>query len=204
MGKGRSTLVGLAATVAIAGMALALPAGAASAGAGSADSPTATSAKKKCKKGKGKNATSAKKKCKKGKKGGSYVPGRYSGTYAENNVDLFFNVAGGRVYTGPFDTFYIDAPCSEGLSDISTIEPVQASIRNDGSFSWVGRLGRRLGPERLLGPLDPHRADRGEVRSPTACSPSVPTRTRCSTKTCSGSTHFTASWYASGTLVAAS
>jgi hypothetical protein len=180
-------------------MVVALPAGAASAGGGGHDSPLATSAKKKCKKGKGKNAASAKKKCKKGKKGGTYVPGRYSGTYAENNVDLFFNVAGGRVYTGPFDTFYIDAPCSEGLSDISTIEPVQASIKSDGSFLGSGVWVVGTGPSGFSVPwtLSGRIAGKSITNGVFSVGPyTYP----FSTKTCSGSTHFTAAWYASGTL----
>jgi hypothetical protein len=197
MGKGRSTLVVLMATVAIAGMVFALPASAAGPGAG-ADSPAAT-AKKKCKKGK-KKAASAKK-CKKGKKkgGSSYVPGRYSGTYAENNVDLFFNVDGGRVYTGPFDTFYIDAPCSEGLSDISTIEPVQASIGSDGSFSGSGVWVVGSGPSGFSVPWTLSGRIAGKTITNGVFSVG-PYTFPFSTKTCSGTTHFTASWYGAYTL----
>jgi hypothetical protein len=197
MGKGRRNLVGLVAAVAIAGMAFALPAGAAPAGGSGDASSHATSAKKKKKCKKGKQAGAAKKKCK--KKGGSYVPGRYSGTYAENNVDLFFNVAGGRVFTGPFDTFYIDAPCSEGLSDISTIEPVQASIRGDGSFAGSGVWVVGSGPSGFSVPWTLTGRIAGKSISNGVFSVG-PYTYPFSTKTCSGSTHFTAAWYASGTL----
>jgi hypothetical protein len=180
--------------VLVLAVAFAVPAGAAAASADASGAPIAVDAKKKKKK----KCKKKKKKCKKG--GGGYLQGRYSGTYAENNVDLFFNVAGGRVYTGPFDTFYIDAPCSEGLSDISTIEPVQASIGGDGRFSgsgvWVVAAGSPSGfsvPWTLSGQIS------GRSISNAVFSVG-PYTFPFSSKTCSGTTSFTAEWIGPYTL----
>jgi hypothetical protein len=188
MRQARKVLIGLTAGVVV--VALALPAGSAIGSAGGSDSPVASVAKKKkCKKGK-------KKKCKR-KKGGAgfYLEGRYAGTYAENNVDLFFNVAGGRVYTGPFDAFYVDAPCNFGLSDPSAIEPVQANIAGNGSFSgsgvWVVAGG--TGPSGFSIPW----TLTGQIKGGTITSGvfQVGPYSYSDGKTCSGSTHFTATWY---------
>jgi hypothetical protein len=190
MRRARRALIALAAGLVVAAMVA--PAGSAIGSGGGADSPAAAVAKKKCKK---KGKASKKGKCKKkGKQGGSYLRGRYSGTYAENNVDLFFNVNGGRVYTGPFDSFYIDAPCNFGLSDQSSIEPVQASIAGNGSFSgsgvWVvaggtGPSGFSI-PWKLTGQIKGGSITNGRFEvGPYSFSDG---------KTCSGATSFTAGW----------
>src|SRR4051794_38209442 len=100
-------------------------------------------AKKKLKKAK-KRLKKAKKKQRSacgGGSGGAWSEGRYQGTYAENNVNLPFNVVGSRLYTGPFDSFYIDATChspTEVYTDGTAIEPVEAAIAGSGNFSGSG------------------------------------------------------------------
>jgi hypothetical protein len=185
----RKALIGLMAGAVVAAMVL--PASPAAGSGGVSDAPVASVAKKKCKKGK--------KKCKKRKKGGAggglYVEGRYHGNYAENNVDLFFNVVGSRLYTGPFDSFFVDAPCNFGLSDQSDIKPVQATIAPNGTFSgsgtWVvaggtGPSGFTI-PWRLTGLISGTTVTSGKFEvGPYSFSDG---------KTCSGSTSFTAAWF---------
>lgn len=189
MRQARKALIGLAASAVLA--AAVVPAGAALGSAGAGEAPVASAAKKKCKKGK---------KCKKrkgGAGGGLYAQGRYAGNYAENNVSLFFNVVGSRLYTGPFDSFFIDAPCNFGLSDQSDIKPVQATIAPNGTFSgsgvWVvaggtGPSGFSI-PWRLTGQISGLTVTGGRFEvGPYSFSDG---------KTCSGATSFSATWFSS-------
>jgi hypothetical protein len=199
MRKARKALVGVTATALLVAVALALPASSAFAVADGSNSPVASqSKKKKCKK-KGKKG----KKCKKKGGGGVYYEGRYAGTYAENNVDLLFNVAGGRVYTGPFDGFYIDATCyntnpeytgEQVTTDASAVEPVQATISGNGSFFGSGVYTPGFGLQ-MAWTLS------GQIagKSITGGTFSVNYRNYYGDP-CSGSTSFTAQWYGSYVL----
>lgn len=78
----------------------------------------------------------------------AWQDGRYQGTWAENNTNLAFNITGTRLYTGPFDAFYISANChnvdpnytgpNQNYTDATAIEPVAATIGPDGNFSGSG------------------------------------------------------------------
>lgn len=150
----------------------------------------------------------AKKKLKKAKKrqrsacggggGAAWSEGRYQGTYAENNVNLAFNVAGGRVYTGPFDSFYIDATChnvdpgytgpNQTYTDGSAIEPVAAGI-SGGSFSGSG-VYVPGGGEQIAWKLS------GNISGKSISGGTFSVNyTDYYGNPCSGTTHFTAAWY---------
>jgi hypothetical protein len=175
-------------------------------------------AKKKVKKAKsvgGKKLKKANKKLKKAKKakrqacgtsggdgnGLGWLEGRYQGTYAENNVDLAFNVVGNRLFTGPFDGFYLYATCRNvdpdytgdlGLDDSSGYEPVQATIAADGSFSGQGvyRTGYTDQPWTISG-----RIAGGSVTGQFSSR-----YTNTYGNPCNGTTRFTAEWYGDYTL----
>ena len=76
--------------------------------------------------------------------------GRYQGRYATTNADLAFNVAGGRLFTGPFDSFYVEAVClnadpaytgpDQVYPSPRAIEPVEAPIAADGTFRGQGSV----------------------------------------------------------------
>jgi hypothetical protein len=142
MRKGRKAVVGVAATMLLAAVAFSVPAGAAMASADGSGSPVATQSKKKCKK-KGKRASAAKKKCKKrGGGGAAYAEGRYSGTFSTGDK-LYFSVLGGRLFTEGRDTFAVSARCSDGSTDYSTVDPVEAFINPaNGSFAGSGNMAR--------------------------------------------------------------
>lgn len=199
MRKTRMAPLGVIAALLLAALMLAMPVGSAAAAGGE---PVASAAKKKCKK-KGKGASAAKKKkCKKKKRGGGfYLEGRYAGTYAENNVDLFFNVLGGRVYTGPFDAFYLDATCYNAdpnytgpqvTTDSTAYEPVQATIGPGGSFAGSGvyNTGFTSHPWTLT----------GQISGGSITGTFTSSYTDTYGDPCSGSTSFTAQWYGSYTL----
>ena len=74
--------------------------------------------------------------------------GRYQGSYADNSVDVSFNVVGARLFTGPFDAFYLQATCRNAdpaytgpdqlYTDATAIEPIVATIADDGAVSGEG------------------------------------------------------------------
>ena len=142
MRKTRKTLFGLGATVLLVAVAFAVPAGSAIA-ASDGSGPSAVAAKKKCKKG----FVRKKGKCKKkggaqapapGTPGAGYSEGRYSGTFSEGGLQVYFTVGGGRMYTEGRDAFGLEASCSNGdPDDYTPIYPVQASI-NNGTFAASG------------------------------------------------------------------
>ena len=81
-----------------------------------------------------------------------WVDGRYQGTYAENNSNLSFNVVNGKLFTGPFDSFYMVANCknvdpgytgpNQEYTDTTAMEPIEATVGGDGRFSGSGRTFR--------------------------------------------------------------
>jgi hypothetical protein len=125
--------------------------------------------------------------------------GRYQGTYGENNTNLSFNVHGNRVFTGPFDAFYIEATCTnqdpeytgpnQVYTDATAMEPVEAAVGPDGRFSGQGVY--RPSPDMaknwtLTGTLSGRRINDGQF--------SV-NYTDYYGNPCTGVTRFTAAWY---------
>lgn len=190
--------LGVVAALLLAALMLAMPVGPA-AGADGTGGPLASAAKKKCKK---KGASAAKKKCKKKRGGGFYLEGRYAGTYSNNNVNLFFNVLGGRVYTGPFDAFYLDATCynsdpeytgpNQVYTDATAYEPVSATIGPSGSFAGSGvyNTGFTSQPWTLS----------GQISGGSITGTFTSSYKNTYDDPCSGSTSFTAQWYGAYTL----
>ena len=121
--------------------------------------------------------------------------GRWRGHYAENGVDLLFNVLGGRLYTGGFDSFFIEADCSDGSFDPSAIAPVQASIAANGDFSGSGTYSPGFGLQ-LPWQLSGHIAG----TSITGATFTVSSYTDPFGNTCGGTTHFTGQWISAYTL----
>jgi hypothetical protein len=121
--------------------------------------------------------------------------GRWRGHYAENGVDLLFNVVGGQLYTGGFDSFFISAACSDGSFDSSAIAPVQASIASNGDFTGSGVYSPGFGqqiPWQLSGHIS--------GKSITAGTFTAGAYTDFSGNTCGGTTNFTGQWIAAYTL----
>ena len=119
--------------------------------------------------------------------------GRWAGHYAENGVELLFNVLGGQLYTGGFDDFFVDANCPGGVfnPDPDLISPVQASIASNGDFSGSGVYQSRI-PWQLSGHIS--------GKSITGGTFTVGPYNDFSGVSCSGTTHFTGQWIASYTL----
>jgi hypothetical protein len=195
MRKARKALVGVVGVLALA-VAFAVPAGAAAQSAGASGSPIAVDAKKKCKKKK-------KKKCKKrGGGGGAYLEGRYSGFYSDLTADLFFNVLGGRLYSGPFDPFFARATCynSSGVgsptyTEVVRILPVQAFIGADGNFAGSGTQPTGSGrfiPWTISGHIQGGTISSGVLN--------VGPYPDFAGDPCSGARYFTASWFGAYTL----
>ena len=205
MRKARRALYGMLATVLCAAVAFAVPAGSAIAASDGSGSHSAVEAKKKCKKKKKHRKCKKKKKKKKQQQsGGAYLQGRYSGTYAENATDLLFNVSGGRVYTGPFDSFFIEADCTnldypntvpQAYTDPSAIEPVQASIASNGDFAGSGVYTPGFGLQ-IPWQLSGHISGTSITGGAFTAGPYTDTYG----DPCGGTTHFTAQWYGDYTL----
>lgn len=133
-----------------------------------------------------------------------WADGRWQGTYAENNVDLAFNIVGTRLYTGPFDAFYIDATCrnvdpgytgpNQVYTNAHAIEPVEAAIGGDGRFSGSGTY--RPGPSTTI-PWTISGRVSGKSLTDGAFSVNY---TDGYGNPCSGTTRFTAAWYGDYTL----
>lgn len=133
----------------------------------------------------------------------SWQDGRYQGTYAENNVDLAFNVVGTRLFTGPFDGFYLTATCQnvdpdytgeQVYTDSSAIEPVEATIASNGDFYGEGQYFTEESPPMdwtIRGHISGGNVTNGEFSA---------TYTDTFGNPCSGTTRFTASWYGDYTL----
>jgi hypothetical protein len=119
----------------------------------------------------------------------AFNEGRWRGHYAENGVELLFNVLGGRLYTGGFDSFFIEADCSDGSTDPSAISPVEASIAPNGDFSGSGTYSPGFGlqlPWQLSGHIS--------GTSITGGTFTVGPYTDTFGNSCGGTTHFTGQW----------
>lgn len=127
--------------------------------------------------------------------------GRYQGAYAENNADLAFNVVGSRLFTGPFDSFYLVATCRNAdpaytgpdqvYVNATAIEPVEATIGADGSFHGQGTYRTGSTP-----PISWEITGRATGRSISEGQFSA-TYTDAYGNPCTGVTRFTAQWYGS-------
>ena len=129
--------------------------------------------------------------------GGQTAPawseGRYQGTYATNSTNLAFNVVGNRLYTGPFDAFYIEADCGEDNPDATAIEPVEATIGPDGNFHGTGTY-RPSATLAIPWEISGHISGTSITNARFSVS-----YTNYYGHQCSGSTDFTANWYGSYT-----
>ena len=121
--------------------------------------------------------------------------GRWAGHYAENSVDLRFNVVGSRLYTGGFDDFFIPAACSDGSFDSSAIGPVQASIAANGDFAGSGVHSPGF-DQQIPWQLSGHIAG----KSITGGAFTVGPYTDFYGHSCGGTTHFTGQWIAAYTF----
>jgi hypothetical protein len=121
------------------------------------------------------------------------IDGRWQGTYATNNADLAFNIQGNRLYTGPFDAFYLEATCEAYSPDATAFEPIEATISPNGDFHGSGTY-----------------RPSADLSMPWTISGHISGRTMTGTFSssyhsdfhgdCSGTTNFTATWYGDYTL----
>jgi hypothetical protein len=121
------------------------------------------------------------------------IDGRWQGTYATNNADLAFNIQGNRLYTGPFDAFYLEANCESYSPDATAFEPIEATISPNGVFYGSGTY-----------------RPSASLSMPWTISGHITGRTLTGTFSssyhsdfhgnCSGTTTFTAAWYGAYTL----
>lgn len=128
------------------------------------------------------------------------IDGRYHGHYAEANADLAFYISNQRLYTGPFDAFYVEAICRNVQPDYTgpdqvypsprAIEPVEVPIAADGTFKGEGSLlaGSGTLPIRwtITGRVTGSREVHGEVTAAFTDPYGNP---------CQGTTRFTARYY---------
>ncbi len=121
------------------------------------------------------------------------IDGRWQGTYETSNANLAFNIQGNRLYTGPFDSFYIEPMCADGNRDSTAIEPVEATINPDGSFSGSGTY--RPSPDMAI----PWTLT-GHISGRTMTGTFSATYEDGVQGHCSGSMNFTAAWYGDYTL----
>ena len=121
------------------------------------------------------------------------LDGRWQGTYETSNADLAFNITGTRLYTGPFDAFFMQANCADGNLDSTAIEPIQATINPDGSFSGSGTY--RPSPDSAI----PWTLT-GHISGRTMTGTFSATYEDGFQGHCSGSMNFTAAWYGDYTL----
>lgn len=219
MRKARKAGAGLLATLLIAMVAVAVPAGAATAASSAGGARDAVDAKKKkkkkCKKGYVRKTVKRKQTCVRKRHAAptrprpvappagpapapaapAWADGRWAGHYAENSVDLRFNVVGSRLYTGGFDDFFISAACSDGSFDSSAIGPVQASIAANGDFAGSGVHSPGFG-QQIPWQLSGHIAG----KSITGGAFTVGPYTDFYGHSCGGTTHFTGQWIAAYTF----
>ena len=218
MRKSRKTVFGVL-TLLLATGAMALLPGSALAAPNGSGSPSAVAAKKKCKKGSVRKIVKKKQTCVKkrrmaptgpgptapagtaptapqGQPAPAWSDGRWRGYYAESGaVELLFNVVGGRLYTGGFDSFFIHAACSGGSFDPSAISPVQASIASNGDFAGSGVYSPGFGqqiPWQLSGHIS--------GKSITGGTFTVGPYNDFFGNSCGGTAHFTGQWIADYTL----
>jgi hypothetical protein len=125
----------------------------------------------------------------------AWSDGRWRGYYSDNSVELLFNVVGGRLYTGGFDSFFVDATCDGGGIDPADVAPVQASISPNGDFSGSGVYSPGFGqqiPWQVSGHIS--------GQSITSGTFTVGPYANFGGGSCSGTTHFTGQWVADYTF----
>jgi hypothetical protein len=179
------------AVAALLTMALVATSASSAVAASDAAAPVAAAAKKKCKKGFVKKKRKCVKKRRTAPTGTAWAEGRWAGHYAENGVELLFNVVGSRLYTGGFDSFFVYAPCTDGFIDPVSIAPVQASIASNGNFSGSGVYSPGFGnpvPWQLSG----HISGRSITGGTFTAGPYI----GFYGGSCGVTTHFTAQWIA--------
>jgi hypothetical protein len=119
----------------------------------------------------------------------AWSDGRWSGHYSDSSLDLLFNVVGGRLYTGGFDSFFVDAACDGGGIDPANVAPVEATISPNGDFSGSGVYSPGFGqqiPWQVSGHIS--------GKSITGGTFTVGPYTDFYGGACSGTTHFTGQW----------
>jgi hypothetical protein len=121
--------------------------------------------------------------------------GRWRGHYAENGAELLFNVVGGRLYTGGFDSFFIEAACSGGSFDPSAIAPVEAPIASNGDFAGSGVYSPGFG-QQIPWQLSGHISGTTITGGTFTAGP----YTDFFGNSCGGTTHFTGQWIAAYTF----
>ena len=124
----------------------------------------------------------------------AWSDGRWRGYYSDSSLDLLFNVVGGRLYTGGFDSFFVDAACDGGGIDPANVAPVQASISPNGDFSGsgvYGGFGQQI-PWQVSGHIS--------GKSITSGTFTVGPYANFGGGSCSGTTHFTGQWVADYTF----
>jgi hypothetical protein len=125
----------------------------------------------------------------------AWSDGRWRGYYSDSSLDLLFNVVGGRLYTGGFDSFFVDAACDGGGIDPAQVAPVQASISPGGDFSGSGVYSPGFGQQ-----IPWHVSGHIAGKSITSGTFTVGPYTDFYGGSCSGTTHFTGQWFAAYTL----
>jgi hypothetical protein len=217
MRKARKAGAGLLATLLMATVAVAVPAGSATAASDAGGSRSAVDAKrKKCKKGYVRKSVRHKQTCVRKRRAAptrprptappaapapaapaapAWADGRWAGHYAENSVDLRFNVVGARLYTGGFDDFFISAACSDGSFDSSAIGPVQAAVAANGDFAGSGVFSPGYG-QQIPWQLSGHIAGKSITGGTFTVGPYADFYGH----SCGGTTHFTGQWIAAYTF----
>jgi hypothetical protein len=127
--------------------------------------------------------------------GPAWSDGRWRGTYSDSSLDLLFNVVGNRLYTGGFDSFFVDASCDGGGIDPANVAPVEATISPGGDFSGSGTYSPGFGqqiPWQVSGHIS--------GTSITGGTFTVGPYTDFYGGTCNGTTHFTGRWFGAYTF----
>jgi hypothetical protein len=119
----------------------------------------------------------------------AWSDGRWRGYYSGNSLDLLFNVVGGRLYTGGFDSFFVDAACDGGGIDPANVAPVEATISPSGDFSGSGDYSPGFG-QQIPWQVSGHIAGKAISGGTFTVGP----YTDFYGGTCNGTTHFTGQW----------
>jgi hypothetical protein len=125
----------------------------------------------------------------------AWSEGRWGGSYSDNSVELLFNVVGGQLYTGAFDSFYVDPVCEGGAIDPANVAPVQATISPNGDFSGSGVDSPGFG-QQIPWQVSGHISGTSITNGTFTVGPYV----GLDGGSCSGTTHFTGQWIAGYTL----
>jgi hypothetical protein len=121
--------------------------------------------------------------------------GRWRGHYAENGIELLFNVVGGTLYTGAFDSFFVSAACSDGSFDPIATAPVQATIASNGDFAGSGVYSPGFG-QQIPWQLSGHISGTSITGGTFTAGP----YTNFFGSSCGGTARFTGQWIAAYTL----